>query len=140
MTGPAIRTQIDELNEEYSWETATDCSSLPDMARQEFKDEADVNKVLARYGVDGLQRPVEYSAVDYDVDLQQSIQAIRDAERAIAKLPPELQAKYNTWERLMGGAYSGDFKRDLDSYEAAKQASDKAALDAATAAAATLQG
>lgn len=137
MTAPAIRTQADGLEDEYSLSTGTDCSDLPDLARQEFKDESDVNKVLARYGVAGINQQLEYSIVDYDMDLQQSISAIREAERAILKLPPELQAKFNTWERLMGGAYSGDLKKDLDSYQAAKEASDQAAL-AVKAAAATL--
>lgn len=137
MTGAAIRTQVDGLNPEYSVETGLDCSNKPDLARQEFKDETDVEKILQRYGVDGLPRKPEYSAVDYNVDLQQALESIREAERAISKLPEELRAKYGTWERIMAGAYSGKFKTDLDSYEAAKQASEKAALDAANAAAAT---
>lgn len=132
----AIRTQVDDLFDWYSTETAIDTHDRPDMTRQEFKDETDVNKVLMRYGVDGLPRKPEYSVVDYDLDLQTALESIREAERAIAKLPPELQAKYNTWERVMGGAYSGDFKKDLDSYQAAKEASEKAALDAKAAAAA----
>lgn len=136
ISGRAIRTQVDGLNEEYSLDTALDCSILPDLARQEFKEETDVNTVLARYGVGGMKRQPEYSELDYDMDLQQSLMAIREAERAIEKLPPELAEKYSTWERLLAGAYSGNFKTDLDSYQAAKEASDKAALDAKAAAAA----
>lgn len=129
MGQPAIRTQIDGLDEEYSLETALDCSDRPDMTRQEFKDETDVNKILARYGVDGLPRKPEYSFVDYDTDLQSALESIREAERAIEKLPPELQAKYTTWERLMAGAYSGAFRTDLEAYQAAKEAADKAAAE-----------
>lgn len=132
---PAIRTQIDGLNEEYSLLTGLDCSDLPDMARQEFKDESDVNKVLARYGVDGIQRPPQYSAVDYDMDLQQSLESIREAERAIAKLPEELRGKYSTWERLLDGAFKGEFKSDLEAYHETKRSEEaavaKAALDKA---------
>lgn len=135
MPQPAIRTQVDMLDEEYSQLTALDCSDMPDMARQEFKDETDVNKVLARYGVDGLPRRPEYSEVDYDVDLQQSISAIRDAERAIEKLPAELRDKYSTWERLFAGVYSGGVKTDLEAYHA-KKAADQAAVEAAALAAA----
>lgn len=128
---PAIRTQVDGLNEEYSLQTALDCSNLPDMARQEFKDETDVNKVLARYGIDGLPRKPEYSAVDYDMDLQQSIEAIKEAERAIAKLPTPLREKYGTWERLFAGAYNGGVAADLKAYHEAKAAETAAAQQVA---------
>lgn len=136
MTAPAIRTQVDGLNEEYSISTGLDCSNLPDMTRQEFKDETDVNKVLARYGVNGLMREPQYSEIDYDMDLQQSIESIREAERAIGKLPLELREKYSTWERLLAGAHNGSMSTDLAAYYE-KQAADKAALDAAAVAAAS---
>lgn len=133
MTGPAIRTQVDGLNPEYSVETGLDCSDRPDLARQEFKDETDVDKVLARYGVDGLKRRPEYSEVDYNMDLQTSLESIREAERAIAKLPTELRGKYSTWERLLDGAYNGEFKTDLATYHETKrmetEAAAKEALD-----------
>lgn len=130
---PAIRTQVDGLNELYSYETALDCSDKPDMARQEFKAETDVNNILARYGVNGPMREPQYGEVDYNLDLQQSLEAIREAERAVAKLPETLQGKYSTWERLLDGAYNGEFKMDLATYYEQK-AAEKAALDAAAAA------
>jgi hypothetical protein len=131
---PAIRTQVDGLNEEYSLLTGLDCSNLPDMARQEFKAETDVNIILGRYGIDGIQRPTQYAQVDYDMDLQQSLESIREAERAVMKLPPELREKYRTWEGLLDGVYNGQLKTDLATYHAAKeaeaaQAAAKEALD-----------
>lgn len=110
--------------------TGLDCSELPDLARQEFKDETDVNKVLQRYGVDAQLRPTQYSEIDYDTDLQKSLDAIREAERAISKLPPTLRAKYGTWDQLLDGAVNGQFKTDLASYHAT-MAAEKAAADAA---------
>lgn len=124
----AIRTQVDGLNEQYSYDTALDCSDLPDMARQEFKEETDVNNILARYGVDGIKRPPEYAEVDYTADLQQSLEAIREAQRSIAKLPAELRGKYSTWERLLDGAFNGEFKEDLATYYEEKAAAEKAAI------------
>lgn len=126
---PAIRTQVDELFDTYSLATAIDTQNLPDMTRQEFKDDTDVNKILQRYGVDGLPRKPEYSAVDYDLDLQTALNSIREAERALAKLPEELREKYSAWERLLAGAYSGQLKTDLDAYQAAKAAAEKAAAE-----------
>lgn len=124
------RTQADGDQEHYSLLTALDCSTHPAITRQEFRDETDVNNILARYGVDGLRRPIQYSEVDYDMDLQQSLEAIREAERAVNRLPEALRTKYTTWERLLDGAFSGEFKQDLATYEA-DQTAKKAALDAA---------
>lgn len=123
----AIRTQVDELNEQYSYLTALDCSNLPDMTRQEFKDESDVNKVLARYGVNTPMREPTYMSVDYNQDLQQALDAISTAQEAIRQLPDPLRAKYGSWDRLMTGLYDGTFKTDL----AAQIAKDKAAVDKA---------
>lgn len=132
------RTQVDGLNELYSQDTGLDCSDLPDLARQEFKDETDVNIVLAKFGVGSMRQP-EYGAVDYNMDLQIALESIREAERAIEKLPPELRTKYSTWERLLDGAYNGELKTDLGTYNelqaSEKAAAEKAALDRAAAAA-----
>lgn len=135
MTGPAIRTQVDGLNDEYSIMTALDCSDLPDLARQEFKAETDVNNILARYGIDGIKQGPTYSEVDYNMDLQEALESIREAERAIAKLPADLYVKYPTWEELLTGAFNGNFKRDLTAYYEAKAAETEAAAAAAAAAA-----
>lgn len=133
MTAAAIRTQTDGLGEEISLANALDCSDLPDMARQEFKDETDVNKVLARYGVNAQMREPQYSEVDYNMDLQTSIESIREAERGIARLPVELRDKYGTWERLLAGAYNGGIQADLTAYYEKKAAetaaAEKLALD-----------
>lgn len=127
-----IRTQTDGLNEQMSYETGLDCSALPDLARQEFKAETDVNNILARYGIDGVKRQPEYGEVDFNLDLQTSLESIREAERALRKLPTELRGKYSTWERLLDGAFNGEFKTDLESYHAQK-AADEAAAKAQTA-------
>lgn len=131
---PPIRKQTDDLQEQYSQMTAIDCSDLPDLTRQEFRDETDVNKILARYGVNAPMRQPEYSEVDYSMDLQQSLQAIKEAEDAVSKLPPSLRVKYFTWERLLDGAYNGEFKTDLATYYREKEVADAAAAAAAVAA------
>lgn len=119
---PAIRTQTDELQDSYSLLTALDCSNLPDMTRQEFKDETDVNKILARFGVNTPMRQPIYGAVDYDMDLQQSLAAIKTAQQTADKLPKQLRDKYYHWEMLLEGMRSGQFKTDLDAYLAEEKA------------------
>lgn len=114
---PAIRTQIDDLAETVSIETGTDCSDLPDLARQEFKDESDPNLILQKFGVPAQMNKPYYTSIDYDSDLQQSLIAIDTAQAAIRKLPEPLRKKYYHWEILLQGLYSGQFKNDLDEYK-----------------------
>jgi len=65
----------------YSEKDIIICTEEEDRTRQEFKDEADVNKLLSRYGVNVPQvRPV-YGEVDTDMDLQRAYmvaQEVRD--------------------------------------------------------------
>lgn len=127
-----IRTQADGLQAQYSRETGIDCSDLPDRARQEFKDETDVNKILARYGVEAIMRgEAQYSEVDYDMDLQKALACIEEAERSIAKLPAEIYSKYPTWEQFTAGAFNGNLKTDLAAYHEEKAAETAAAAQAA---------
>lgn len=119
MPARAIRTQVDGLDAEYSFKTALDCSDMPDTTRQEFKDETDVNKILARYGVNAQMRPVQYGESDFDLDLQTALQAVYTAQDAVRNLPPDLAAKYPTWESFMQAAYNGNLQRDLDAKKAA---------------------
>lgn len=122
MPAPAIRTQVDGLDEEYSIETALDCSDMPDTTRQEFKDETDVNKILGRYGVNAPMRPVQYGESNFDLDLQTALQAIYTAQDAVRNLPPDLAAKYPTWTSFMEAAYSGKLRQDLDARSATEAA------------------
>lgn len=113
---PAIRTQIDDLAELVSIETGTDCSNLPDLTRQEFKDETDVNKTIARFGGNTPLRQPTYGTMDYDIDLQQSLTAINKAQAACKKLPEPLRTKYYHWELLLEGMRNGQLKEDLDAH------------------------
>lgn len=119
---PPIRTQSDDLQEEYSLMTALDCSTMPDLTRQEFRDETDVNHILNRYGAKAPMTPAIYAEVDYDMDLQQSLTAINTAQEAVRKLPQPLREKYYHWEMLLEGMRSGTFKTDFDAYNAEEQA------------------
>lgn len=98
----AIRTQSDELGDEYARTTTIDCSDDTDTARQEFKDEADVNIILAKFGVNSLQRqPTWGQEVNYDLNLQTALEAITDAKAAHSQLPDDLKRRYPTWAALL---------------------------------------
>lgn len=110
---PAIRTQSDYLGDEASLEAGTDSGDAPDMARQEFKDEADINKLLARYGVQPLTKEPIYGDVDYNLDLQQALAAIDTAGQAWQSLPKNLKEKYPTWQLLLNALHEGRLKIDM---------------------------
>ena len=82
------------------------CSEEEDMTRQEFRDEADVNKLMMRHGL--VPRPVQYGEWDFDQDLTSSVQTRQAVSEAYAVLPQEVRAKFpdmgSVWAAIASGA------------------------------------
>lgn len=116
---PAIRTQVDEEQDFYSLAAGIHFTGPEsrDVARQEFKEEADVNQILARYGVNAPQRQAVFGETDFTLDLQQAFGAIDAAKSAHHKLPPNLKEKYPTWQSVLNAIESGQLRIDLRSEE-----------------------
>lgn len=112
---PAVRTQHDDAQQTYSQAGGLDCSDSKDTTRQEFRDETDVNVILRRFGVDSFQakQPL-FGETDYEIDLQQALDAIKTAKEVHRGLPPELKKIYPNWRSMLNGANTGDLKKDLD--------------------------
>lgn len=110
----AKRKQNDHLQDEYSIETGLDFTDVEPITRQEFKDEADLNILLARYGVAQPTRPMKYGEeIDYTLDLQTALASLEAARRAHFNVPDELRAKYPDWQSVLNGAESGQYQQDL---------------------------
>lgn len=105
---PAERRQSDGRQDEYSAAARIDTSNLPDLARQEFKQEADVNYILSRFGLDGPQRQLVFGDVDFDIDLTGAHAAVSQARRAWGKMPDYLKEKYPSWQDLLAAIHSGE--------------------------------
>lgn len=112
---PAKRTQVDGLQDFYSDLAGLDCS-VPgniDRTRQEFKDEADINKLLYRYGV-GLIAPTPPSGngntIDYDLDLLQAMEAIQQAKTTWANLPQAIKNDYPSWQQFLNAIDRGEIR------------------------------
>lgn len=108
---PAIRKQTDVHLEQdtYSAMESIDFSDETPLVRQEFADETDINKVLARYGVDGAKRPVIWGReTDYNLGLQDALEAAAEARRAYRNVPREIREQYPTWQDFMHAAERGD--------------------------------
>lgn len=107
-----FRTQIDGRQDELSDATATipkGPKDVEDVTRQEFRDEADINVLLKRYGVGSgppLRDPI-YGEVDYDLDLMGAYTAVRQAREAFQRLPQDVREAYPSWDQLLAGIGAG---------------------------------
>lgn len=111
---PAMRTQTDGDQDAWSHATGLACDPEGDKARQEHKNETDINVILGRFGVNVAQRQPTFGEVDYDVDLQTAMAAIGAAQRAHQRLPDSLKERYPDWRSVLNGLHSGQFRIDLD--------------------------
>lgn len=108
----AIRSQSDDLFGFYSEVTAIDTADWKDMTRQEYKHDADINTILRNFNVLPPMRPIQFGEVDYRIDLQTALDAVKQAKRAHARLPEDVREDYPTWQSLLNGIEAGelDFK------------------------------
>lgn len=91
---------IDPENDQYLGDVcAIDCSGDEDKTLQQFKEEADINVMLRRFGVTG-QPPVgapgealygDFSAIP---DLQTALNTVREAEANFMRLPSDVRARF----------------------------------------------
>jgi hypothetical protein len=108
------RTQDDELQEEYSIMSGIDFTGVEEITRQEFKDDADLNILLARFGVNTPVRQMKYGEdIDYTMDLQQALSAVEAARRTEHTIPNELRHKYTNWRDILNAAETGEYQHDL---------------------------
>lgn len=106
---PAERAQTDGKQDYYSELSGLDCSADTDLTRQEYKDDADINKLLARYGVGIPQRRMVFGGeVDYTLDLQQAHEATFAAQRAWQMLPDHLKDEMPTWQAMLSKLATGE--------------------------------
>lgn len=82
-----------------SLDAALDFEGVESLTRQEFKDEADINVLVARFGVTGTmpapQEPPMYGDFSDVFDFQQAMNEILYAEDQFMALPSELRERFN---------------------------------------------
>lgn len=108
-----LRTQLEAMDpvvvEKWSDETAIVCDPSEDRARQEFKEESDVNVILRRFGAGGFEaRPVVYGVQDLDLDLQGVYMAAEAASAGWQRLPEAVRRRYPSWVELMAAVDAGE--------------------------------
>lgn len=80
---------------------ASDRPGNKDTARQEFKNEADINYMLSRFGVAPARGTPTYGEWDDTLDLQTAITSVREAREGYDRLPEELRKKFTSMEELI---------------------------------------
>lgn len=112
----AIRGQNDVDNQElFSDESGVDFTDADDNARQEFKDEADINYILKRFSLtpQGRQNPI-FAETDYTTGLQDAIDAVAQAKAVHLALNPKLRSKYPTWQHMLNAIAAGELDLQKD--------------------------
>lgn len=87
-----------------------DASNSPtnkDVARQEFKEEADINYVLSRFGVTQPRGTPQYGTWDDTIDLQIALESVNEARAAYRLLPSNLREKFTSMEALLTAIENG---------------------------------
>lgn len=89
---------------------ASDSEDNKDMARQEYKNEADINYMLSRFGVTQPRGAPTYGEWDDTQDLQSSIESVREAKAGFMTLPKELRDKFDSMEGFLKAVDNGSLK------------------------------
>lgn len=117
---PALRDQM------CVWDNETFdglvCPPSEDKARQEFKEEADLEFQIRRFGA-GL--PFQSGSVDYTLDLTKAYEMVERAQQAWAELPAAVQTRFANWSEVERAAASGDLATFLKGLEDARSAASK---------------
>lgn len=78
-----------------------------DRTRQEYKQDADINYMLGRFGVVPNKGQPIYGEWDDTLDLQLAMQAVRDARYAYGNLPEEMRKRFRSMEELIAAVENG---------------------------------
>lgn len=109
------------IGDEEVWLDASASATNKDTARQEFKEEADINYMLSRFGITQPRGTPQYGTWDETIDLQIAIQSVHDARAAYRELPGVLRQKFNTMEQLLTAVENGSLVlKDEDAPEPVK--------------------
>lgn len=108
MKDKVYRHQMDNCQDEVALACGIHCTPEEDRTRQEFRDEVDVNMIVLRAGGGlPLQNPVIYGEVNYDLNLQDALEAVSSARQAWAKQPDEVRARFTGFPDLYDAVASG---------------------------------
>lgn len=112
---PPTKDQAD-INIENVLLDASESDENKDHARQEFKEEADINHMLNRFGITPERGAPTYGVWDDSINLQSAMDSVREAREGYRTLPEELRQKFPSMEAMLAAIDNGSLV--LDSKEA----------------------
>lgn len=91
--------------EEASADTGLSCPPVPDLARQEFLEETDINVIARRFGLTG-EMPTKYAAPTYAefgevFDYHSALTSVREADQAFLTLPAGVRDRFSNDPQLL---------------------------------------
>lgn len=92
-----IRSPFNYDGDVVSFKTGVDLSDSPSRTQQHFRDECDINVLVARFARTGVPEAPEappLAVFDEVFDFQSAQQALIDANRAFMQLPSNLRARF----------------------------------------------
>jgi len=111
---PAIRTQADGLQEEFSDRAAIrfddGTKASRDKTRQEDKDSTDINILLRRFGANVPQKRPVFGEQDFTLGLQDAIHAVEQAKTFWNRLPADIKSLFNDWREVLVAAEDGSLE------------------------------
>lgn len=110
---PKLRSQYDYDADQNSADTAYDATGST-LTRQEYKDDADINNIVRRFGVEAHARQPLFGEMNFDRGLQEAFAEIRQANHLWLTLPPELRDKYKSRAEMYAALDNGKFATDLE--------------------------
>lgn len=96
---PFLRTAYNYDMNKASDETGLDCSTMPSKVQQQFKDDADINTIVKRFGLTGelpkdLAVPQSGDFTDV-VDFHSAMNIVRASEEAFMEMPADVRKRFH---------------------------------------------
>lgn len=99
--GIAWRAAYDSERDELEGQLAATTNNEPSLTQQSFKDDADINVLVRRFGLDNMpippyaDDPSYYGDFTNVPDLRTALELVRDAENRFMDLDAKLRAKFD---------------------------------------------
>lgn len=110
-----LREHNDGLGDEVSLNNQIHFDPSEDVTRQEFRDEADITKILARFGAGEsfAARQPFYGEWDFDRTFADTLQLLENANRLLATMPEHLRKQYPDVQAIILALATGELQAQV---------------------------
>lgn len=103
-----MRTQVDGMQDEYSFRSGVDCGPST-VVRPEFAAETDTKFILRRYGP--MAGTAIHGTQDMTMTLHQAFELQRSADASYHRLPESIRERFSSWREVLNALDSGELTR-----------------------------